>query len=102
MAKDLRGLVDVYDEHWQKSVKALGDPSQVRTIAHWIKEMRGFAKEIYETSLKIQNRGGQITSKNNPQDVWSSERVEQMFGKRMSNIDDLERQNEEVARKHGF
>ena len=100
---DLNRYVDSYKEHWQKAIKAVGTlpigPS-CEAVNGWIRALRGFAEKIHDECINILNHGGKITSRENPADVWDRQRVEDAFGKRMSDILRLESQNNEVARKN--
>jgi len=99
---DLPQHVASYAEHWQKAVKALGDPAKCQDIQGWVGDLRHFARLVYDDCVTILNNGGRIESTGRPNDVWDSQRVEDYFGKKMADILKLEAQNAELARKHGI
>ena len=98
---DLEGYVNSYHEHSNKIVKAMGDPSQVYNIRGWLGDCRHFAEKANNAAISILNSGGKVINKKDGRE-WDRSDVETAFGNRMEWILRAERQNEEIARKHGY
>lgn len=101
---DLREYVQSYVEHSNKIVKASGDPSQVYNVRGWIGDCRHFAQKAYDEAMHTLNTGGQvyIDNKDGSRTYWNQDDVGRAYGRRMEWILRAERENEELARKHGY
>ena len=82
----------------------MGDPTKVYDIRGWLGDCRHFIEKIYELSIKSLNNGKKVfrESPDGTREYLDQSDVANDYGFWMEWIDRAERQNEEVARKHGY
>lgn len=98
---NLKGYVESYNEHSNKIVKAVGDPTMVYAVRGWIKDCRHFAEKAHNIAIKHLRNGGGVSEENSGRTLYEDD-IEQLFVKRMDWTLRAERQNEELADKYGY